>query len=67
MYPTAVGKQRESQLKPGRENVGVPISGLMSNSYCFSWPNLRNDSRDAYWEFSSLEQKMKDNRGCVNF
>lgn len=45
----------------------VPISGLVNNSYCFNWPNVRNDSRDAYWEFSPLEQKMEDNRGSVHF
>lgn len=31
--------------------MGVPISGLVNNSYCFNWTNVRNDSRDAYREF----------------
>lgn len=39
----------------------------MSNSYFFSQPDVKDDSRDVYWEFSPLEQKMKDNRGSVNF
>lgn len=39
--------------------MGVPISGRVNNSYCFNWPNVRNDSRDAYWEFSPLEQKTE--------
>lgn len=59
--------RKQSKLKLGWGNVGVPISGLVNNSYCFHWPKVRNDSRDAYWEFSPLEQKMKDNRGSVNF
>lgn len=67
MHPTTVGKETKSELKLGRENVGVSISGFMSNSYCFSWPNVRNYSRDAYWEFNPLKQKMKDSRGSVNF
>lgn len=51
--------------KLGRGPLGVPISGLMNNSWCFGWQNLANDSRQVCWGISLIVQTMKDSRGSA--